>query len=101
MKGYLLIDIPKNCNECQLCVYDNFYSWKCYGVKKNKYKHDKYEEKKYAEIDGNLVVNNNQPDWCPIKVVPSFVDSYIYPEDKEWAEGYNDCLKDILGDENK
>lgn len=102
MKGYVLVNISRMCNGCQLCIYNNFLdSWWCYGTCKNKNEQNKYEGKDCTEIDGNIVINNSKPDWCPIKVIPSFVDSYMYPEDKEWAEGYNDCLKDILGDENK
>lgn len=95
MKGYILVDIQEKCNGCPFCIYDNIQSWKCIGVAK-KNKQNKCKKENYAEIDGNIVIHNSKPDWCPIKIVPSFLNFIMYPEDKKWMEGYNDCLKDIL-----
>ena len=91
-KGYVLVDIPESCSECQLCSYDDMHGYLafvCCGKIDNGFG--------FVEISEEIMNNDMKPDWCPIKELP---------EKKQWGKafngnvkGWNDCLKEILGDE--
>ena len=94
-KGYVLVDIPESCSDCQLCTYDGdtniHIGFFCDGTINNGFG--------FVKIPDEIVHNDLKPDWCPIKE---------FPEKKQWGEafngnvkGWNDCLREILGDENK
>lgn len=50
-----------------------------------------YGEWVYEPID---IDSEIKPDWCPLKPVPEKI--IVFMDD--WADGYNACLEDILGD---
>lgn len=66
-KGYILVDIPESCEECQLCNYDDIMGFVCCGLVGN----EEYEFG-FAHLDYFMVLNNLKPDWCPIKEEPMF-----------------------------
>lgn len=73
-KAILVIDMPKNCQECVLN-----YQGDCY----------------VSEYDGD--------DWvqfCPLKEAPTWLLS-IKPEADEYVRGWNDCVNKIIGDEDE
>ena len=83
-KSALVIETPKKCLDCNLCVLDIDGSLSCYYYKK--------------EICGNVGENNSRPEWCPLRELPS---------KKNWGEifngnvkGWNDCLREITGENN-
>lgn len=94
-KGYVLVDIPESCSDCQLCVYDDIMGFSCHGSIDNGFG--------FVKISEEIINNNLKPNWCPIKEFPEGYDNpnRYEPDDAKFAEGYNDCLNDILGDENK
>ena len=82
-KAVLVIDMPKNCRECDIIFRDDYTDW-CPWKKSPS---DVYQ---YVE-------NNTKPDWCPLKFLPEEDnDDHL----SEWARGYqagwNDCIKAIL-----
>lgn len=86
MKGYILVDIPKTCYNCHFEVYDEIT-----------------EENYCVAYNSNggrmyMLSGSDRPDWCPIKKLPNpYVDVPRYHHDGcIFAEGYNDCLKEIL-----
>ena len=78
-KAILVIDMPKDCEECQF----------------------KYQK----GIDGNwcsampggfIGFTTNIPEWCPLKPVPSKYDMEYSTSDFE--AGFNSCINEILGE---
>lgn len=97
-KGYIVVDMPESCSECQLCSYDDMrghMEFVCCGSIDNGFG--------FVEISEEIMNGNLKPNWCPIKEFPEGYDNpnRYEPDDAKFAEGYNDCLNDILGDENK
>lgn len=74
-KAILVIDMPKNCKNCMCYVL---------GAKANF-----CERTRFAIFD-----NTTKPDWCPLKPVPDRVEVFM----DDWADGYNACLEEILGE---
>lgn len=81
-KSILIIDTPKNCNECSLSVHIGFNELVCC----------------FKRIYGIYVDKYDKPYWCPLRKLP---------EKKNWGEmfngnvkGWNDCLKEITGESN-
>lgn len=92
-KAILVMDMPKNCSECNQCQCGN-------------------EDGEYSCIPDNFAhylssnyVNHScesKPDWCPLKPIPEKVEEYP----KEYYEfgniglafdvGYNTCIDKIL-----
>ena len=94
-KGYVLVDIPESCSECQLCSYDDIMGFVCCGLVNNE-----TNEFGFELIEEDIVSNDLKPDWCPIKQLPEFEAKLgTYQEDWLYVEGYSACLNDILGDE--
>lgn len=93
-KGILIFEkIPENCSECPGCQHDGYYSpMKCHlGSKFN----DNF-------LNGaNLLV---RPNWCPLKPVPEkhnelSIEEYEFGKlGLAFTQGYNACLKEILGE---
>ena len=90
-KGYVMVDIPDSCIECNFCIYDEL---------RNGYYCSGQSDEEGTEFFAWL---NSKPSWCPIKEFPEGYDNpnRYEPDDAKFAEGYNDCLNNILGDENK
>lgn len=89
MKGYVLVDIPESCSECQLCTYDGdtniHIGFFCDGAINNGFG--------FVKIPDEIVHNDLKPDWCPIKEFPNPTEGTY-----EYIEGYIDCLLDITSE---
>ena len=87
-KAVLLMDVPEKCLDCNLCVLDMDGSISCYYNKR--------------EICSNVGENNSRPEWCPLKSLPEEDHEDHYPNELEYgyADGWNDCLREIMGGSN-
>lgn len=86
-KSVLVIDTPKKCLDCNLCVLDMDGSISCYYNKR--------------EICSNVGENNSRPEWCPLRPLP---DRKELTETYKWEDrlpsfkcGWNWCLDEITG----
>ena len=84
-KAVLLMNVPEKCLDCNLCVLDMDGSISCYYNKR--------------EICSNVGENNSRPEWCPLKSLPEEDHEDHYPDEWEggYADGRNDCLREITG----
>ena len=84
-KAVLLMNVTENCLDCNLCVLDMDGSISCYYNKR--------------EICSNVGENNSRPEWCPLKSLPEEDHEDHYPNELEYgyADGWNDCLREITG----
>lgn len=84
-KAVLLMNVPEKCLDCNLCVLDMDGSISCYYNKR--------------EICSNVGENNSRPNWCPLKSLPEEDHENHYPDEWEdgYADGWNDCLREITG----
>ena len=87
-KAILLMNVPEKCLDCNLCVLDMDGSISCYYNKR--------------EICSNVGENNSRPEWCPLKSLPEEDHEDHYPNELEYgyADGWNDCLREIMGGSN-
>ena len=87
-KAVLLMNVPEKCLDCNLCVLDMDGSISCYYNKR--------------EICSNVGENNSRPNWCPLKSLPEEDHENHYPDEWEdgYADGWNDCLREIMGGSN-
>lgn len=80
-KAILVIDMPSCCKDCPLCVseelFPSFYEYRCV-------------------VENTDVDVYDKPDWCPLKPAPEYC--IYFGGDDDYADGYNDCLSDIIGD---
>ena len=82
MKAILVLDIPENCFKCKLQDWAN-----CRIVK-------------------GCHTGDTRPDWCPLKPMPDKAEVSDCDElcdtddwyDSGYADGYNACIDEILGD---
>ena len=62
-KGYIIVDIPEGCGDCQLCTYEgdvnSHMGFFCDGTLNNGFG--------FTKIPNEIVYNDLKPDWCPIK----------------------------------
>jgi hypothetical protein len=64
MKAKLVIDMPDNCDDCQLCCYYEDGGRYCSGItKNNKFMSEGIEVR---------------PEWCPLTIIE---DSHVYNHD--------------------
>lgn len=65
-KGYIIVDIPEGCDDCQLCTYEgdvnSHMGFFCDGTLDNGFG--------FTKIPDDIVYNGLKPDWCPIKELP-------------------------------
>lgn len=91
-KAVLVLDMPKNCAECNQCQYDN-------------------EDGEYSCIPDDFAhylssnyVNHScesRPDWCPLKPMPEKKEyDGLMEFDDIFADGYNACIDELLGGEH-
>lgn len=81
-KAVLVIDMPRDCEECPL--YDE-YQMRCFYLKNDKYAVD------------------NIPKWCPLKPMPAYDwhEEGKENECEEWyRNGWNACLEEIAENAN-
>lgn len=76
-KAILVIDMPDNCYECVMCRENHYGDDVCIAT---------YERIFTAE----------KPDWCPLKPAPEYC--VYFGGDDDYADGYNDCLSEIIGE---
>ena len=88
MKAILVIDMPKSCNKCKLKTHR-------FGFTTNKMKVG-------CKFKGDILTDvlSDRPNWCPLKPMPS---KYELTTEKgnRYAVGWNDCIDEILGEENE
>ena len=79
---------PEKCLDCNLCALDMDGSLSCYYYKK--------------EICSNVGENNRRPEWCPLRELPEEDHENHYPDELEdgYTDGWNDCLREIMGGSN-
>ena len=87
-KAVLLMNVTEKCLDCNLCVLDMDGSISCYYNKR--------------EICSNVGENNSRPEWFPLKSLPEEDHEDHYPNELEYgyADGWNDCLREIMGGSN-
>lgn len=81
MKSILVIDTPKNCEECPLCLTSNKDTSRCFIT--------------YIAIEDLLEDKDIFEAHCPLKPLPQKYDEGQLREQKGW----NNCLKEITGEE--
>lgn len=76
-KSVLVIDTPENCGKCKFI--SDFWCRAIYC----------------RRVPNNDVI----PGWCPLKPLPEEDHENHYPDEWEdgYADGWNDCLKEITG----
>ena len=76
-KAILIMDMPENCAECDICSNDGI----C--MKANEFCSNRYETKQ---------------DWCPLKLLQEKKDpnKALTWEHKKWLDGYNACIDELL-----
>jgi hypothetical protein len=77
-KAMLIMDMPSSCNECELKVLPNPWSFMICG-----------KTKKHIER------GNQRPTWCPLREAPQKMEKYHKYD--AIALGYNACIDEILG----
>lgn len=89
-KVILIMDMPKSCERCNLCVLNNDYvslEYECRGTKiYNGY------VKVHPKIDRKLL--NKVQDWCPLREVPEKYETVSM----DFKRGYNTCIDEILNE---
>lgn len=80
MKAILVIDMPKNCNDCAL----NYDNQNCLGI----------------EVFTKVSIEDDRPSWCPLKPMPErkevhYTDPLFGEVENLTNIGYNKCLDDL------
>jgi len=90
-KAILVIDKPRVCSECDL--FKNYYD-------------DEHEDWYYdcalleTRIDSD-VAEEEKCDGCPLKPLPEKLPMSLFAKiNEEYTRGRNDCIDEILGEEN-
>jgi hypothetical protein len=99
-KSVLVIDTPESCRECNFRKYNEF--GRCYVcAAKNNYMIDR-------DVNIDII-----PYWCPLSPLPEkislhkFIGKAAFDNNmatmmgRQYTQGYNSCLDDILKGENK
>ena len=82
-KAILVIDMPKNCSECDLHVFYQECAtcmpdrWCVVG----------------KDIEEEHLISKERPEWCPLRPVPSRYNPW-----HDFDGGWNACIDRILGD---
>lgn len=93
-KGYILVDVPENCR----CIRGD-EKWCQFGGM-------------VCLVSGRDVMKHisagTKPDWCPIRELPERrketlipVSERVFKRCSEYATGWNDCLKTIIGNQEE
>lgn len=92
-KSVLVIDTPENCVDCLFCYELDEGIEACCSISDN----DK-DASLMKKIDCEYGYCQSKPDWCPLKQLPEENSENHYPN--KWIDGYangwNDCLKEIV-----
>lgn len=85
MKAILILDMPEKCTLCDLC---NFGSATCCADG--------------SDIEEEMS-NGTKPSWCPLKPMPQPREMTNADSSNPWIDenaiGFNECLAEILGEE--
>ena len=93
-KSVLVIDTPKNCDECRLCYHEYYIS----------------HEETYCQLhkSGTFIAvdKNTKPDWCPLSPIPERINLKQYVDNAarnidsvlthQYAQGWNSFREEIL-----
>lgn len=92
-KAVIVIDMPKRCKDCFRYQADAWFGGSCRQVK------EENGWNKKIEADEEYNVQN----WCPLRPLPEKWERKPYNSDSrvDWQNGYNHCLDDIQGIEDK
>lgn len=87
-KSIVVFNTPTKCKDC----YFNGYRWDvCILVDE--------------DIDEYVNPNETKPEWCPLRPLPKPITEYevkvSYDYDPDYAQGFNDCLNEIVGEQNE
>ena len=78
-KAILVIDMPDCCGKCPLVLMRQNETW-CKPLQKRSTLFTK-------------------PDWCPLKIAPKIQTGYSYTDEEDaWIKGYNNCVREIIGE---
>lgn len=92
MKGFILVDFPSYCVDCNFCREINKGTEACCEMAVDP---DEYDC--YRMIDDYC---QSKPQWCPIKQMPlrkTLYDSSGNRKSKaDYCRGWNDCIKNII-----
>ena len=95
-KGIIVVDMPERCIECQFC--------RNYIRVPHSFGKETTHEIHCACLNNKVlkeIPENEKPDWCPIKQMPSRkqVPGYFFMMDEVYGKeiGFNDCLDEIEG----
>ena len=90
-KSVLVINTPENCLDCQFCYELDEGVEACCSIS-----YDDKDTSLMKKINYEYGYCQGKPDWCPLKELPN---------KKNWGEifngnakGWNDCLKEIIGE---
>ena len=86
-KAILVIDMPKSCKDCAINFVDEYSYWCPVEVPENQTDVYSYMEK------------SEKPVWCPLMPAPEPQLIWYEDESSNWERGYNDCLREIMGDD--
>ena len=79
-KAILVMDMPSSCNECELKVLPNPYSFMICGKTKE-----------------HIERGSQRPTWCPLREVPPRAYHPNFCDNGRFDAGYNACIDEILG----
>lgn len=89
-KAVLVVDMPEQvCQKCTLC-----------------YEYEAVDDRYLCCATGKLLPDGEKPDWCPLRELPEKKETIVYEND-DWItvgektknNGWNDCLDEILKDD--
>ena len=88
-KAILVFAMPEGCHECPL-IWKDEYSIFC------PVPHDENKTDIYDYISEHM-----KPWWCPLKEAP--MEQLIWYDDErsDWERGYNNCLREIVGEQKE
>jgi len=100
-KSVLVIDTPEKCNVLCPCYSSDLVGSYCKAIRD-----DKGWCRPARKISDYNDYKTKKPDWCPLTPLPEYKDltSYVSRGDAKsithailysYAQGYNDCIRDI------
>lgn len=97
-KSVLVIDTPENCLDCQFCYELDEGVEACCSISD-----DDKDTNLMKKINCEYGYGQGKPDWCPLKPLPEEDHENHYPDEWEdgYADGWNDCLREIAGRNKK
>lgn len=81
-KGIIVVNTPECCDECEFMCYDQYNNNFCF----------------MADVDE--LIEDDKPDWCPIKPAPEKIQHPSRQSllQEQFADGWNTCVDKILGE---